>query len=91
MTPGGGFLEWIELDGWFRATGQKFVGTAAQLGLHLGGLVRGGKVIHTIEVLPVRLETHLFQRIRTSVTTLYTPWGRYRWIPRPGTTGRRDD
>ncbi len=77
------WVEWIELDVWARATGNTLLGDLDEMTRHLANLSPDGKVDHEVRELVVRLDSHLLEKITTSVVTLTTPWGRYRWIPRP--------
>jgi hypothetical protein len=77
-------VEWIELDVWARATGNTLAGDATDVTRHLLSLCGpDGRVGHEVKAMVVQLDSHLHEQITTSVVTLTTPWGRYRWIPRP--------
>jgi hypothetical protein len=83
-------VDWVELDGWQRETGRTFSGSVAQLADHLRGLVENGRVATDVQdITLIRVGDHLAERVRTTVTTFTTPWGKYRWIPRPRPNGRR--
>ena len=82
---------WIELDVWARPTGKRFDGTVEQLQAKLQGEVSDGRFSLEVrhQLLLVAEPDYLCERVHTSVLTMSTPWGQYRWIPRPQARPRR--
>ena len=77
-------MEWVQLDVYGRESGQ-FTGEVDELEAHLKSLAPDtGRV--SLEVARIAVHTagsYRTEKLRTSVMTLHTPWGLYRWIPRP--------
>jgi len=82
-------VEWVELDGYGRTTGQTFHGTGEELVNHWTNAFLTSNTRVSIEtpiaesVLLARVDDYISARILTTMIKIKTPWGVYRWIPRP--------
>jgi hypothetical protein len=74
-------IEWVRLDVWGSPTGETYRGSVEALMVHLRhGLedVAGYPEVHDSEIY-----VHPLGRVVCTVVTVTTPWGSYRWIPKP--------
>jgi hypothetical protein len=79
-------VHWLELDKWARETGRCFYGTADELMPHLLEVCNEPKATVDCVVKDltlIRVDDYVSESLRTTVVTLKTPWGDYRWIPQP--------
>ena len=74
-------IDWVELDNWGQIVGT-FHGTHEDLCDHYAGKAHPDGRISTDWDTTVYLRSRV-SRERSTVVTMTSPWGRYRYIPKP--------
>jgi hypothetical protein len=83
VVPDGQSAEWVELDEWGRVGGKRFRGTVSALQSHIRTGITDAAVQLPPTVKDVWVSRPLCDTERSTLLEVCSPWGTYRWIPRP--------